>query len=271
MNDPAAPTVSDVEAFLLQNRWQNMLGNLGVGRHGIVADVLRLYPGDTKPRPETIMEAVWGLISKGYAYIDISNDSGSMSGNHADPKNWLVRPTKRGLEFDSSLPNPDLPDKFLQSFAENIPGVSEKVRLYVKEALCTYNNRTYIAAAVMLGVAAEAAFLEMAVQFCAYLPSAEAENFRKYLKGPSYSVLLDEFRKRFESRKKDFGDLGDKIDLQLHSVLDLIRNYRNDSGHPTGFQMDRATCHQSLVVFANTARRLYALKAAFEAKSGATL
>ncbi|MBI2433779.1 MAG: hypothetical protein HYV26_13005 [Candidatus Hydrogenedentes bacterium] len=274
MPDAGEPTVAEVEEFLLQHIDRNLHSNIGVGRNGFVAAVAHVYGSQPSPPPNVVAEAVWKLVGKGLVYIDFSNDSGFNGGNHADAKNWFIRLTQRGREFQTSakLPDPDLPDKYLQSFVQAIPDVSDAVRLYINEALETYNNRNYIASAVMLGVAAEAAFLEMADGFCHFLPNTEAERLREYLNHPKskYSAMLDEFRKRFEVRKGDFPpEMSDKIDLQLNGILELIRTYRNDSGHPTGFQMGRAECHQALVAFAHTGRQLYALKNEFEARVAA--
>jgi hypothetical protein len=146
-------------------------------------------------------EAIWGLVGRGLLYLDFSNDSDTL---RASSSNWSICRTKRGKQYDpEDLPNPDIPERRLQRFAESIPDVSDSVRQYLNESLQAYTNRLYMAAAVMLGVAAEAAFLEMAEAFCAYLPPKEAEKLSGFLRNPKskYSTLLDEFRKRFEARK----------------------------------------------------------------------
>ena len=268
MSEESRPTIAEIEEFLLLNAGRQLVGQMGVGRHGIVGEVIDKYPGESRPNPQEVAEAIWGLVGRGLLYLDFSNDSDPL---RANPKNWSIYPTKMGWQYDpDGLPNPDIPDRYLQRFAGSIPDASDLVRQYVNEALQAYTNRLYMAAAVMLGVAAEAAFLEMAEAFCACLPEKEAGKLRGFVESPKskYSALLDEFRKRFEVRKGDFTPaIGEKIDLQLNTILELIRTYRNDSGHPTGVRMERDECHQSLVAFTTTAKRLYSLKREFEQKT----
>jgi hypothetical protein len=58
------------------------------------------------------------------------------------------------------------------------------------------------------------------------------------------------------------GDAGDS--LTLDTIADLLRIYRNDSGHPTGKQISREDAYSNLRVFMSYMERLYKLKAFFE-------
>lgn len=267
MSDEKRPTIPELEEFILSDIRENLNLQIGVGQQGMAVRVRSRYTGSPKPTATEVTEAVWSLIARGLAYIDFSNaDESPMNTN--DSRKWWVYPTARAKQYArDELPSPDVPDKYLKCLFDGIPQGSNLVELYIREALQTYANQNYIASAVMLGVASEAAFLEMAEVFCDYLPNTEGEKLRRFLESPKskYSAMLDEFRKRFDVRKGDFPpELADNIDLQLNSVLDLIRRYRNDSGHPSGFQINRAECHQSLVCFVQAAKRLYQLKDFFD-------
>ena len=259
------PTVAQVEELLIAKIGRGMSSQLGKGPHGIVREVRENYPGESKPSPQVVAQAVWGVIAKELAYLDFSRETDVFAGN---PAKWWLYPTQRGTQAaDDTLPNPDLPDKYLQRFAEDIPDAPESVQRYVREALSAYGARLYMASAVMLGVAAEGAFLDMAQTFCAWLQGTEAENYRRLLDNPrtSYNVLFAEFRKRVEPRRKELpGEIADNLDV-LNPILNLIRKYRNDAGHPTGVEMDRGACFLSLVAFAEAAKRLYALEKHFVA------
>ncbi len=150
----------------------------------------------------------------------------------------------------------------------DIPQASEIVQKYVKEALETYSQRCYMACAVMLGVAAEAAFFELIDSFGTYpeLDDAKKKSFDSTQH--SYSQIRKEFIKRFEACRADIPYLvKENIDIQLTAIFELIRKYRNDTGHPTGFIMDRGSCFLSLIAFVEAAKRLYALKGFFEHKA----
>ena len=99
------PTVAQVEEFLIANAGRGMSSRLGKGPHGIVREVQQRYPGEKKPSPQVIAQAVWRVIAKELAYLDFSNETDSSP--HADPANWWLYPTQRGTQAaDDTLPNP---------------------------------------------------------------------------------------------------------------------------------------------------------------------
>lgn len=52
--------------------------------------------------------------------------------------------------------------------------------------------------------------------------------------------------------------------LTFDAVLDLLRIYRNDSGHPTGKHIDHDTAFINLQMFARYLEKLYQFKAFFD-------
>ena len=222
-----------------------------------------LQLADKSPQ-RRIAEVFWELQRRGLIYFSFADN---LSGTSAAPAHWMVLLTDRGRKAASDeLPNPDIPASYVERFVQDIPDVPPIVQRYVRESLDAYTQQLYMAAAVMLGVAAEAAFLDMAESFCVWLPENQGKKYRELLDNPriSYNKLLEGFRKRTEPWKKKLpGDLVDNLDV-LNAILDLIRRYRNDAGHPTEVEMDRGSCSVSLVVFAQAARRAYALKRYFD-------
>ncbi len=86
MPEPLEPSVAEVEEFLILNLGRQLHSQLGIGRHGIIGEVINRYPKEPKPEARIVAEAIWGLVARGLAYIDFSNDSGMNSGLHANPK-----------------------------------------------------------------------------------------------------------------------------------------------------------------------------------------
>jgi hypothetical protein len=83
----------------------------------------------------------------------------------------------------------------------------------------------------------------------------------------NYITKFAEFRKKIETHKPKLpNELSDGMALTFDSVLDLLRIYRNDSGHPTGKQIDRADAYVNLQMFARYLERLYQFKAFFESE-----
>jgi hypothetical protein len=117
----------------------------------------------------------------------------------------------------------------------------------------------------MLGVASEAAFMEMAQASIGWLESAGS-----VLKGISddprqpYVKKLEEFRKRVEPRKPDLpNELADSMSLTFDAVADLFRIHRNEAGHPTGKLIIREDQYISLQMFGRYLQRLYLFRAFF--------
>jgi len=219
---------------------------------------------DTRPEWR-VAEAICELVCRGLVYVDFS---GSNQYTDYRPADWCLLLTERGKAAagDTTI-NPDMPQDYLEQFAHDMPQAPLIVHAYIKEALETYRQRCYMACAVMLGVAAEASVFDLLESFCQWLPPNEGNNLRAFAakRGTFYSTIHEEFRKRFDKYKRTLPvNLVDGIDLQLNAVLDLIRVYRNDAGHPTGKTIDRKTCHVSLVQFAYAVQRLYALKVYFD-------
>jgi hypothetical protein len=120
----------------------------------------------------------------------------------------------------------------------------------------------------MLGVAAEAAFLELSAAFAKCLKGASAENLKKVLNEPrsTYDQKFTEFRKRLDPQKRNLPpSLADGLNLQMNAVLDLLRVARNDAGHPKDVNIGKDDCVASLLMFPRLTKRMYELNAFFEA------
>lgn len=231
---------------------------LGRGRHYLVRAVMDEVPAGQIHGNE-VMAAIWALIGQGLAFIDISQPA---------PENWTLVLTGAGADAlrDGEI-NPDNSGEYLTRLAAMVPSASPTVMQYAREALASYNNRCYLASAVMLGVASEAAFLEMAPSFASWIPERQGAKLGELVRNPrsNYIAKFAEFRKRIEPLKSDLPDeLSDSMALTLDAVLDLLRVYRNDAGHPTGKQIQRYDASVNLQMFARYLQKLYALKNFFE-------
>lgn len=231
---------------------------LGRGEHYFPQAVINQYPADNRPSSDQINQTLWSFVGKGLVYIDIWQ--------HA-PENWEWQLTNAGVQSakDERF-NPDDPERYLARLRSSIPDLSDLVLIYVEESVHCYNHERYLASAVMIGAASEAAFLEMAQASINWLESSGAK-LQEILNNPRqpYVVKFREFRKRIESRKNDLPDsLKDGMDLTFNSILDLLRENRNDAGHPTGRIILREDQYISLQMFSRYIKRLYSFKDFFQ-------
>ncbi len=212
-----------------------------------------------------IAEVINDLVSAGLVYVSFADNPGDLI---SDPARWILIPTERGEAYlaDSDYV-PEDKDDYLRRFLLDLPDASEVVRQYVDEALESYRNRCYLACAVLLGVASEAIFFEMAAALRGW-PAGSVEDGKLAQQLESRNTplgsILRVVRERIEARSSDLPDqLRDSLGVQMAAVVDLIRNFRNDAGHPSGSAVSRETCLASLIVFPTTVMRMLRLKAFF--------
>ena len=232
---------------------------LGSGRSYLAEKLRKTAPAGSRIRNEQIMEGVWSLIGQGLAYIDYSQPA---------PGNWELKITAdgRAVVNDEGI-NPDDPAGYIQNLDHEVPDLSEVAKNYAHEALYAYNARLYRSSVVMLGVASEAAVLEVAAALAQTMREEKKQQYLKQLEAPtrSYNAKFEDFRKKLESRKDSMPEeLTTNLDLTMNSVGELLRVYRNNAGHPTGQGASRHDCFTFLHMFVQYAKRLYAIKAHLE-------
>lgn len=221
-----------------------ILAHLGRGSDGrfsrsyLVATIRReIDCGETE-----VYEALWGLVAEGLLYLD-------PAGQGSGTDNWRWRLSSDGRRaFQGGSWEPRDPEGYLSRLDRAIPNLHPEARMYLTEALRAFNSRCYLASSVMLGVASERAFLEMASHFAlSSLPGAAQFDSELSKKRNTYAFLWIQFRKRFEPIREEMPDgLGDL--LTLDSVGDLIRVTRNDAGHPSGTVIDEETARAHLTI-----------------------
>ena len=140
-----------------------------------------------------VWEALWGLVGGGLVYLDTA-------GQGSGTDNWRWRLSADGERVArGGTWEPRDPDGYLDRIRREIPDLDDLVEPYLTEALQSFNGRRYLATSVMLGVAAERAFLVMAGIYAAS-SMAGAPAMTKELAKPrsNYFTLWTEFRKRIE-------------------------------------------------------------------------
>jgi hypothetical protein len=208
--------------------------------------------------PDTeVWEALWGLVGDGLVYLDTA-------GQGSGTDNWRWRLSADGQHVaKGGTWEPRDPDGYLKRIRRDIPKLDGLVELYLTEALQSFNGRCYLATSVMLGVAAERAFLVMAASYAAS-SVAGAPAMAKELGKPrsNYFALWTEFRKRIEPVRRELPN-GLADPLTLDAIADLIRLTRNEVGHPTGRQIDEDTARVHLTITPLYLRKMQLLSAHF--------
>lgn len=200
-----------------------------------------------------IYEALWGLVADGLIYLD-------PAGQRSSTDNWRWAPTKLGSSVATGGRwEPRDPEGYLARLRRVDPAVGDAAMVYVREALQAFNARAYLATSVMMGVAAEQVFNELALSLTLVHPQ-QSNKLKAALENPRSSQHA-----RFELFRNTLprADLPDGLadPLTLDAVANLLRVTRNDSGHPSGRSIDEETAHAHLQVGAVYLSKMAALRA----------
>ncbi len=110
----------------------------------------------------------------------------------------------------------------------------------------------------MLGVAAEHTFL-LLVEAVEGNPKHKA-SFSVVSKERGVLRKLNKFLEILDKQKASL-PAAIKGDVEIHfaSILNIIRNYRNESGHPSGKIIDREEAYVLLLLFPHYCKKMYQL------------
>lgn len=210
-----------------------------------------------------IHEVIWSLIVQGILVPGLNDDN----------KEWpFIRLTdygRRCIEKEAVLPHD--PDQYLDDFCHNVTNADPVIVQYLTEALQCFLRDLQRAAAVMLGAASEKAILLLIDSYVNAIadPSRKAQTENHVAKANSIYRKFDVFEKGFPTAKGNMPrTLIDNTDSLLRGVFDLIRNSRNEAGHPaSGEIISRDTNYSHLRLFTPYCQRIYGLISWFGSNS----
>ncbi len=202
-----------------------------------------------------ITEIIWSFIVQGIIVPGTDDDNSTL------PFIRLTEYGKRCIAEDRILPHD--PDGFLKEFQNAVPAADPTVVEYVTEALQCFIHGLNRSAAIMLGGASEKAILQLIDACTASIGDLNKKATVKAQTAKAQSLFkkYEVFEKHFPSFKGNLpGELAENVDSLLRGGFDLIRNSRNDSGHPaSGVLVDRDTNYSHLKLFVPYCKRVYGL------------
>ena len=202
-----------------------------------------------------LMEVIWSLIIQGVLVPGL---------NDSNPNLPFLRLTEYGrscVQQQRILPHD--PDGYLRDFHRAIPQVDATVTDYLSESLQCYIRGLYRAAAVMLGAASEQAVF-LLIESCAQAiadVTAKQSFIAEFERAQSIFRKFQVFQNRLSLVRSQMPrDVRENLDSLLQGVFDLIRNSRNDAGHPAlGGHVSRDEMYSHLRLFVPYCERIYAL------------
>ncbi len=202
---------------------------------------------------ELVREIIWDLIIERVLTIGFDRSN----------PNWpFLKLTAYGKSIVSSeKPIPHDPSGYLKRVKEEIPNIDTVIYKYLEEAINTYNIGAYLSASVTLGCASEKALLLLIDSYTNSLnDSKKQESFRNKIQGRMIKRQYEEFSKVVTAQIGTLpNELSDNLTTILLGVFEMIRNNRNDAGHPTGKVVKREQIFAYLQVFIEYCKRIYGL------------
>ena len=145
-----------------------------------------------------------------------------------------------------------------QAIKKEVPEIDDTTLIYLKEAMQAFRVGCLLSSSVMLGVATEHTFLllmEIIALNLEHNPIATAVNKEK-------TILrkINKFKNKLEPKIKTLPpEVREDLDTCFSGILSVIRNYRNQSGHPTGKIINREQMYVLLNLFISYCKKMYQL------------
>jgi hypothetical protein len=117
--------------------------------------------------------------------------------------------------------------------SEAVPDLLPAAKMYLEESVASFYSGCFLAATVMLGVAAEAEFLRMIE--VAKKNASIGTSFDQAAKEKFIRPKIEAFRKGLAPHLKTLpGAVTHDLDINLIAIQSIIRIARNEAGHPSG-------------------------------------
>jgi len=199
-------------------------------------------------------DIVWDLIIEGVVR------PGPTNGSSSDLPHFHL--TDFGRSKIKELPgSPYDPDGYLKRLKAKVQSLDSVVLAYLCESLHTFRIDCLLSSTITLGCASEKAILLLIDAYTEALPHPRNDNFRRKIEGKMIKNRFEEFSKKVEGHLKSLlpKNMKEDLDTSLSSIFAMLREHRNDAGHPTGKTVTREQAHAHLQVFPHYIQTIYVL------------
>ena len=179
-----------------------------------------------------------------------------------NPNLPFFRLTKYGADvLQDESGHPHDPAGYIRRLKEVIPNIDPTVLAYTSESLQSLLHGRPVASTLLLGVAAERVFLLVYKEMENSLPNEkERKSFRKMGNRGSMKEKLKLVQRNVEalySATPKLNGIPENVSLTVIGIYDLLRNIRNDLGHPREAppNVSREDAYDYLVTFRGFYRR----------------
>ena len=208
------------------------------------------YPLDRQD-DDIFLEVFWDLFRQGIITLGL-NDS-----NRNFPFFRVSQLGRRISEGHSTYFFHDV-SSYERLILSEVPTLNEVTLVYLKEAMQAFRSGCILSSTVMLGVATEHTFLLLLDQI--ENNATHRNTYRSVFEQRTILKKVDKFKNILDQNIRDVpSDIKEDIDTHFAGILSIIRNFRNQSGHPTGKIIDREQAFVLLQLYIPYSKKLYQL------------
>ena len=151
-------------------------------------------------------------------------------------------------------------NSYISLITNAVPDLLPEARMYLEEAVAAFYSGCFLAATVMLGVAAEAEFLRL-IEVAKKNPQI-GELFAAAAKEKFIRGKIEAFRKGLAPHLRTLPKtVTEDLDININAVQSVIRIARNEAGHPSGAQpSSREQVYINLQIFVHCAAQVGRLR-----------
>lgn len=171
-------------------------------------------------------EVWWRLLCTGILAPGSDSNNWDLPKFHVTPLGAVFIQTGEWPVYD--------PESYLARLKRTIPNLDSTVLAYLAEALRSFESGNFVASALMVGIAAERAFILLCQStFDALANAREKADFKKIMARYQMKAKLDwVHQKLLTVQKKPPLGFPDNAIIATTAIYDLLRCQRNDLGHP---------------------------------------
>ncbi|NLM31001.1 MAG: hypothetical protein GX216_11385 [Methanomicrobiales archaeon] len=208
-----------------------------------------------------LQEVFWDLFRQNVITLGTRGNA-----DHAYPYFRLSSFGKKILENEDVYFFHDL-SSYEKQIRETIPDIDDLTIFYLKEAMQAFMVGCRLSSSVMLGVALEHS-LNLLYEDIKQ-NDGHRELFSKVFQEQFLLRKFKHFRNGLDRMKKDLPkEITEDLETNLDAIVALVRNYRNESGHPSGNVLSREQCYVNLQLFIPCCEKIYDLRKFFENEVG---
>ncbi len=199
----------------------------------------------------TFLEVFWDLFRQGIITLGLDDSNPEFPWFH------LTALGERVVAGEDAYFVHDV-SGYEKRIVKEIPKIDPVTLLYLKEALQTFRSGCVLSATVMLGVATEHTFLLLMEAIDR--STTHQTTFASVSKERTILQKVNKFRHILEQQTKALpSEVKEDLDTNFSGILSIIRNFRNQSGHPSGKIIDREQAYILLQLFPPYCKKMHQL------------